>query len=68
LKISSNWSTYSQLATIYYFLRDYQNALENYDKALMINPNSYEDYVQRGNVYFESRDAENALKNFDKAI
>jgi len=42
--------------------------LENYDKALMFNPNSYEDYVQKGNVYFEMRDAANALKIFDKAI
>ncbi len=49
-------------------LEQYQEALEDYDKALEINPNFAEAYINRGTAKAELSRWEDALEDFDKAI
>lgn len=59
-----------------YNFGDYQEAIENFDRAIQANPNDAKAYVNRGNAYYESaqhsgdpdKDYKGAMENFSRAL
>ncbi len=49
-------------------MKDYQNAICSYDRAIEINPNLAKAYCKRGNAYGNLKDYQNAIRSYDKAI
>jgi tetratricopeptide (TPR) repeat protein len=67
--------TYGQTAEEYYNIannksdsKDYQGAIENYTKAIELNPNYSEAYVNRGDTKTKIQDYQGAIADFSKAI
>lgn len=49
-------------------LKEYQSAIEAYDKAISINPNNFIYYSNRGNSYRAQNKFKEALENYRKAL
>jgi tetratricopeptide (TPR) repeat protein len=49
-------------------MKDYQNAIRSYDRAIEINPNLAVAYYNRGNAYSDLKDYQNAIRSYDRAI
>lgn len=67
--------TYGQTAEEYYNIannksdsKDYQGAIENYTKAIDLNPNYSIAYVNRGDSKIKIQDYKGAIADFSKAI
>ena len=54
--------------THYLNLKEYQQALENYDRAIQLNPNEAVAYIFRGVAYYELGNYQQAIKDYDRAI
>lgn len=54
--------------THYYYLKQYERAIQDYNKAIQLNPNYAVAYNNRGNAYSDLRKYERAIQDFDKAI
>jgi tetratricopeptide (TPR) repeat protein/uncharacterized caspase-like protein len=48
--------------------KDTQGALNDYDKAIKLNPDYFTAYCNRGNAYYNKRDYDKAIEDFSKAI
>jgi Tfp pilus assembly protein PilF len=59
---------YYNLGMSYDKMGQYNKALEQYDKAIALNPASYETYSIRGYVLFEMGQFDKALEDYDRAI
>jgi DNA-binding helix-hairpin-helix protein with protein kinase domain len=51
-----------------YQIRDYQQALEKFTKAIQQDPTNSRAYVNRGNARYNLRDYEGALEDYNKAL
>jgi tetratricopeptide (TPR) repeat protein len=49
-------------------MKDYENAIRSYDRAIEINPNLAEAYFHRGNAYDDLKDYQNAIRSLNRAI
>jgi tetratricopeptide (TPR) repeat protein len=49
-------------------MKDYQNAIRSYDRAIEINPNYADAYYNRGLAYKNLKDYQNAIRSYDRAI
>ena len=47
----------------YYFLKQYDKALEDYSNAITVNPNYLDAYLGRANAYEELKDNQKPSKN-----
>lgn len=56
------------LASAYYKLGDYENALETYHNVLQVDKKNSDIYYLRGIVYLEMGNSEAAIADFDKSI
>ncbi|MCH8838450.1 MAG: tetratricopeptide repeat protein, partial [Candidatus Marinimicrobia bacterium] len=62
-------SGYQMLGDAYLSLKDYGNAISNYERALKTNPDYYAAYHQLGIVYhYDLNDYEKAIANYKKMI
>ena len=52
----------------YYELKQYEKAIEDYNKAIELNPNDAEVYTNRGNPYYKLKRYEKAIEDYSKAI
>jgi tetratricopeptide (TPR) repeat protein len=74
IKIEINYkdaNAYCNRGNTYYDLREYKKAIENYTKAIEINPkdvNCYYYYCNRGTAYYDLREYKKAIENYTKAI
>ena len=48
--------------------KDYDQAIENYNAALRLNPNYATVFNSRGNVYLDKKDYDRAIQDYDQAI
>jgi len=58
---------YYQRGLIHYSLGDEQEAINDFNHALKIDPNYAYDYYNRGNTRYESGDKQGAIADFQKA-
>tara|TARA_Y100000590_G_scaffold370707_1_gene432700 strand:- start:2953 stop:5133 length:2181 start_codon:yes stop_codon:yes gene_type:complete len=59
---------YNFYAIILINLRQIEEAIENWNKAIKINGNYIDAYYNRGNAFFELKKFDLAIESFDKAI
>jgi tetratricopeptide (TPR) repeat protein len=58
----------SRAGMIYYYLRDYQRAVENYEAAVLLDPQFFDGFLGVGISHRESGNLEKAAVTFQKAI
>ncbi|MCK5561586.1 MAG: tetratricopeptide repeat protein, partial [Thermoplasmata archaeon] len=69
LKIDSNDAiTWNNKGNILLNMKEYEKALESYDKSLSIDPNCIEVWQNKGNLLKKLNRNEEALECFDKII
>jgi|GEM_PF-1704782 len=59
---------YINLGKNYYSKSEYELAIQNFDKAIAINPNNFESYYYLGIIYAEIENHPFALEAFNKAL
>ncbi|MBN8660713.1 MAG: tetratricopeptide repeat protein [Candidatus Obscuribacter phosphatis] len=59
---------YAILAYCHRCQRQYKEAVENYTKALELDPEFHQLYLERGRAYHALQDHKNALNDFEKSI
>jgi tetratricopeptide (TPR) repeat protein len=65
----NNASYYNKRGLAYYYLNDYKSAIEDYGKAIRLNPKFYLAYYNRGCIYIKDPSQyPKAIDDFNKAI
>ena len=59
---------YNNRGTAYFNKEGYDQAIQNYDKAIELNPNFAEAYNNRGNAYEDKGEYDQAIQDYNKAI
>ena len=59
---------YLQRGNAYFNLKEYESAIEDYEKTIELNPENVAAYFNRGILYFEQGKYELAIKDYEKAI
>jgi tetratricopeptide (TPR) repeat protein len=59
---------YNNRGRYYRTLNKFDKALEDYNKAITLNPKGYAAYNNRGKVYFETNENEKAITDYSKAL
>jgi Flp pilus assembly protein TadD len=67
-KLSPISSTYSNLGTSYFFLKQYSNAVEMFEKAVAVNPNDTDMMVNLADAYRGSGQQDKARTTYQQAI
>lgn len=69
LKFGEYAEAYNNRGNVYQILKQYERAIQDYNKALELNPNLAEAYNNRGFLcMYELKQYERAIQDFDKAI
>ncbi len=63
----NNDTSYNNIGFFYSLAKNYKKAIENYNKAIEINPLCFTAYINRGIAYVLLSDYRRAIKDFDKA-
>jgi len=66
----SKWQSrlFGNRGQTYRKMKEYQNAIEDFNKSLELDPEYPWAFAQRGLIYFEMKEYQKALEDFDKAI
>lgn len=59
---------YHELGVLNYFQFEYDEAIENYNKAIELNPNDEEIYFSRSNAYYVQGHYDKAAKDYNTAM
>ncbi|MGQ9454355.1 MAG: tetratricopeptide repeat protein [Armatimonadota bacterium] len=59
---------YLHSGTVYLGLQKYRKAIENFTKAIRLNPNNAKAYALRGSAYIQEYQLDRAIKDYTKAI
>jgi eukaryotic-like serine/threonine-protein kinase len=68
LQIQPFWSTYSNLGTAYFFLKEYPNSVDMFEKAVALNPNNTLTTVNLADGYRAAGQSDKARATYEKAI
>lgn len=68
LKIKKDINSFVNIAYVQLHLGKFADALENYEKALEINPINVDVFFGLGNLFFLQEDYRNSIEFFEKAI
>ena len=68
LQIEPYFSTYSNLGTSYFFLKQYSNAVEMFEKAVALNPNDTQMMVNLADAYRGAGQQDKARTTYQQAI
>ena len=68
LQIEPYYSTYSNLGMAYFFLKQYANAAQNFEKAAELNPNDAETAVNLADAYRWGGQQDKARTTYQRAI
>ena len=60
--------TYNNRGVAYHELKQYERAIEDFSKAIELNPNLADGYYNRGFTYHELKQYERAIEDYNKAI
>lgn len=63
-----NARAFNARGVAYFSLKDYTNALLDYERAAQLQPEWYQPYFNRGRLRVEQQDWEGALKDFTEAV
>ncbi|MDP7085880.1 MAG: tetratricopeptide repeat protein [Dehalococcoidia bacterium] len=58
---------YNNRGNAYYYLGEYQRAIQDYDKAIQLDPDYRMAYFNRGNAYDDLGQYQRAIQDYDKA-
>ena len=59
---------YTNLGSVYQKMGQFDKAMENYDKALTLDPNDYLAYINRGAIFDKVGQFDKAIENYGKAV
>ena len=65
---TNNSEAYNLYAFILYSLKEFEAAIESWNKVIKINPNYIEAYNGRGNAFIKLQKLDDAIINFNQAI
>ena len=65
---TNNSEAYNLYAFILYSLKEFEAAIESWNKAIKINPNYIEAYNGRGNAFIKLQKLDDAIINFNQSI
>src|SRR5262245_45721483 len=65
---SNDWTAYLLRGVNYYSAKEYDLALDDFNKAIYLNPESGTGYLWLGMTWSAKNDTDKALKNFSEAI
>lgn len=68
ISITPTAISYSNLGGIYLAKKDYDSALEKFNKQVELSPNSAMSYISRGQGYYFKKDYKNAISDYNKAL
>lgn len=68
VKFPESTEALMKLSELYFIVKQYQNAIENINKALKINENLARAYYLKGSIYRESGDTGRAVSSLETAI
>ena len=68
LQIQPFWSTYSNLGTAYFFLKQYPNSVDMFEKAAALNPNNTLTVVNLADGYRAAGQTDKARATYERAI
>jgi tetratricopeptide (TPR) repeat protein len=60
--------TYFNRGNVYYEKRDLDRAIQDYNQAILLDPNYTEAYINRGIAYWKKRDLDRAIQDYNQAI
>lgn len=67
-KTDGLWLIFHERANAQFGLKAYDKALEDYDKAISLNPEDMEAFLGRGNVFVEQGDHAHAIESYSEAM
>ncbi len=59
---------FNRCGTAYRTKRDYERAIEYFNRSIQLSPNIAEIFLNRGNVYRDKKDYDRAIQDYDEAI
>ena len=59
---------YNNRGMDFYWRKDYDEAISNYNEAIRLSPNDADAYFKRGNAYYDKKDYEKAINDYNEAI
>lgn len=62
------YSMYFLRGRAFYFMKDYDSALADYNKSISAKPDFFQTYTFRGEIFLAKRELDSALKDFNKAL
>lgn len=65
---NSNYEALNARGVVYYELKEFQNALLDYEQALKVKPDFYRPYYNRAMLKVAQNDADGALKDYAEAV
>ena len=68
IKVKRNFVAYNNRGVTYVVKGDHDQAIQDYGKAIALNPDNAEPYCNRGIAYRKKGDHDQAIQDFDKAI
>lgn len=66
--VNDEWERYYTQGQGSYQKKDYKNAVENFKKAIELNPNDFRTYFNIAASYYEMKDLKEAIKNWQTAL
>ena len=68
MKIKKDYLSHNYLGQVYYKMKNYDEAINNFNISIKLNNNVHVTYVNRGSVFEDLEDFEKAIEDYKKAI
>jgi len=59
---------YQNRANVYHKRGEFEKAIADYNRALVIDPGYYRSYYDRGNAYYDTKDFDKAISDYNMAL
>ena len=68
MKIKKDYLSHNYLGQVYYKMKNYDEAINNFNISIKLNNNVHVTYVNRGSVFEDLEEFEKAIEDYKKAI